>query len=107
LLHRVIDRNLLPKAILKIAFVRIAQGNWTFREKYSIHQEYGKVLIIVRPTGSEIYVADPKAAKQILDRRNDFPKPNRLLAKLEEFGRNLATVSGFSAAAERFDLFWY
>ncbi|KAL2840623.1 cytochrome P450 monooxygenase [Aspergillus pseudodeflectus] len=94
LLQHIIDRNLLPKAILRLPFVRVAQGSWTFREKFSIHQQYGKIFILASPTGCEIYVADAKAAKQILDRRNDFPKPNRLLARLEEFGRNLATVDG-------------
>ncbi|KAJ0417946.1 cytochrome P450 monooxygenase [Aspergillus carlsbadensis] len=94
LLQYIIDRDLLPSAILKLPSVRIAQGNWTFREKFAIHQQYGKIFVLVSPTGCEIYVADAKAAKQVLDRRNDFPKPNRLLAKLEEFGRNLATVDG-------------
>jgi hypothetical protein len=99
LLQHIIDRNLLPKAILRLPFARFAQGSWAFREKFSIHEKYGKIFILVSPTGCEIYVADAKAAKQILDRRNDFPKPNRLLARLEEFGRNLATVSGWSTEA--------
>ncbi|KAL2819073.1 cytochrome P450 monooxygenase [Aspergillus cavernicola] len=69
-------------------------GSWTFREKFSIHAKYGKIFILVTPITCDIYVADGKAAKHILDRRNEFLKPNKLLAKIAAFGQNLATVEG-------------
>ncbi|KAL3459791.1 cytochrome P450 monooxygenase [Aspergillus heterothallicus] len=93
-LQVVLDRGLVASFIARLPCIRVSQGSWTFREKFSLHQEYGTVFILVSPTGCEIYVADAKAAKQILDRRLEFPKPNRLMGKMEAFGKNLATVDG-------------
>ncbi|KAL2847518.1 cytochrome P450 monooxygenase [Aspergillus pseudoustus] len=89
-----LTRGLLLQFIVQLPFIRVSQGSWTFRQKFSIHKQYGEIFVLVSPAGCEIYVADPKVAKQILDRRVDFPKPGRLLKKLEAFGRNLATVDG-------------
>ncbi|KAL2822427.1 cytochrome P450 monooxygenase [Aspergillus granulosus] len=89
-----LDRDLLPEFIARLPCVRVSQDSWIFRQKFAIHQRYGSVFVLVSPTGCEIYVGDSKAAKQVLERRTDFPKPNRLLGKLEAFGRNLATVDG-------------
>jgi hypothetical protein len=56
-------------------FVRILRPQWVFREKHAIFEKYGDVFAIVTPAGCEIYIADSKAASQILMRKKDFPKP--------------------------------
>ncbi|KAI9037555.1 cytochrome P450 monooxygenase [Aspergillus affinis] len=68
--------------------------NWAFREKFSIYQEYGTCFILVTPTGCELFVADRDAARDVLSRRNDFPKPIKLLGKLDVFGKNVSSVEG-------------
>ncbi|KAJ6025794.1 cytochrome P450 monooxygenase [Penicillium canescens] len=73
-------------------FVRILRPQWVFREKHAIFEKYGNVFAIATPAGCEIYVADSKAASQILMRKKDFPKPLHFARKLQIFGKSLATV---------------
>ncbi|KAL4922620.1 cytochrome P450 monooxygenase [Aspergillus aurantiobrunneus] len=86
--------SIFPSWLTQLPFVRVSVRSWTFKEKFRIHRQYGRIFAVVTPTTCEIYVADAKAAKQILHQRTAFLKPNRLLAKLEYFGQNLATVEG-------------
>ncbi|KAJ5326775.1 cytochrome P450 monooxygenase [Penicillium brevicompactum] len=83
----------MPQYITQLPSVRLSQSSWTFKEKFAIHGQYGKVIVKVTPTSWEIYVADAKIAKQVLDQRTAFHKPNKLLgSKMAAFGPNLATV---------------
>jgi hypothetical protein len=56
-------------------FLRLLRPNWIFLEKYAIFETYGDVFAVVTPAGCELFIADSKAAQQILMRKNDFPKP--------------------------------
>lgn len=67
-------RNIIP-------FLRILRPNWPFLEKHAIFKEYGDVFTIVTPGRCELFIADPKAAKQILMRKKDFPKPLDLTSR--------------------------
>ncbi|KAL3478493.1 cytochrome P450 monooxygenase [Aspergillus californicus] len=93
-LHSASVRQVLPTCIAGLPFIRLSRGSWTFREKFEIHDQCGRIFILVTPTSCELYVADAFAAKQVLDRRADFLKPNKLLSRMEAFGQNLATVDG-------------
>ena len=91
-------------------FLRILRPNWPFLEKHTIFKDYGDVFAIVTPARCELFIADPSAAKQILRRKKDFPKPldltsrsnlnlvgylmvlTSLPGRLEIFGKSLATV---------------
>ncbi|RMZ39501.1 hypothetical protein AFCA_002349 [Aspergillus flavus] len=93
-LRYILDRDILPTWITRLAFVRLIQRNSRFQEKFAVHAEYGKLFILVTPATCELYVADVDAAKQVLSRWRDFPKPSSLLEKMNVFGKNLATVEG-------------
>jgi hypothetical protein len=91
-------------------FLRILRPNWPFLEKHDIFEDYGDVFAVVSPACCELFIADPKAASQILMRKKDFPKPLDLTSrwniepcgylmaltilpgKLAIFGKSLATV---------------
>jgi hypothetical protein len=62
-------------------FLRILQLNWPFLEKYAIFEDYGDVFAIVTPASCELFIADSMAAKQILTRKKDFPKPLDLTSR--------------------------
>lgn len=62
-------------------FLRILRPNWPFLEKHAIFEDYGDVFAIVTSARCELFIADPKAAKQILMRKKDFPKPLDLTSR--------------------------
>ncbi|PLB46243.1 cytochrome P450 monooxygenase [Aspergillus steynii IBT 23096] len=86
--------RLLPDLLANLALIRLTKPNWQFREKFSIYSDYGPIFILVTPTGYELFVADRDVARDILYRRNDFPKPIHLLKPLDVFGKNIASVEG-------------
>ncbi|KAE8422976.1 cytochrome P450 monooxygenase [Aspergillus pseudocaelatus] len=94
LLRYILDLNVLPTYITRFPFIRLLRRNSRFQEKFAVHAEYGKLLILVTPATCELYIADVDAAKQVLTRWRDFPKPSSLLEKMNVFGKNLATVEG-------------
>lgn len=63
-------------------FLRILRPNWPFLEKHAIFEDYGDVFAIVTPARCELFIADTKAARQILMRKKDFPKPLDLTSRL-------------------------
>lgn len=81
-LRYILDRDILPTWITRLAFVRLIQRNSRFQEKFAVHAEYGKLFILVTPATCELYVADVDAAKQVLSRWRDFPKPSSLLGMI-------------------------
>ncbi|OGM46141.1 cytochrome P450 monooxygenase [Aspergillus bombycis] len=94
LLRYILDLGILPTCITQLPFVRLLRRNARFQDKFSVHATYGKLFILVTPATCELYVADTDAAKQVLTRWRDFPKPSSLLEKMNVFGTNLATVEG-------------
>jgi hypothetical protein len=62
-------------------FLRILRPNWPFLEKHAIFEDYGDVFAIVTPASCELFIADSIAAKQILTRKKDFPKPLDLTSR--------------------------
>lgn len=92
------------------SFLRLLRQNWIFLEKHAIFEKYGDVFAVVTPAGCELFIADSKVARQVLMRKNDFPKPldftsrqtmnpagylevlTKLLGRLGVFGKSLSTV---------------
>ncbi|KAF9889986.1 hypothetical protein FE257_006666 [Aspergillus nanangensis] len=68
--------------------------SWNFADKYTLHDKYGAILVLVTPHHVELIVADWQAATQILARSKDFGKPTQILKKLDNFGQSLASVEG-------------
>ncbi|KNG89894.1 cytochrome P450 monooxygenase [Aspergillus nomiae NRRL 13137] len=79
LLRYILDLDILPTCMTQLPFVRLLRRNAKFQEKFAVHAEYGKLFILVTPETCELYVADTGAAKQVLSRWRDFPKPSSLL----------------------------
>ena len=72
--------GLIPNLLANLAVVRLSRPNWQFREKFSVYRDYGKLFILVTPSGYELFVADKELTRQILYRRSDFPKPIHMLS---------------------------
>lgn len=67
---------------------------WMFKARYSFQEKYGPAFIIVTPEEIELVIADAEAADEILNRRKDFIKPEKMYKPLEIFGPNVDTVNG-------------
>ena len=59
-----------------------------------MHARYGSAFTIVTPVENQVFVADAKAAADILIRRNDFVKNPVIYAPFDIFGRNVNSVGG-------------
>ena len=59
-----------------------------------MHARYGSAFIIVTPVENQVFVADAKAADDILIRRKDFSKKPAVYAPFDIFGRNVNSVEG-------------
>lgn len=83
---------------------------WSFKDKHALHDELGRVFVIVTPGGNEVTMADPQATHDILSHRKEFIKPAAMygmgtivmaavsgadesIEQLNVFGPNLNTVS--------------
>lgn len=76
------------------SWVRYNQLSWYFDDKYAMHQEHGKVFIHVTPGMNELHSIDPEANAQILSRRSDFEKPDRILESVKPYGDSVTSVTG-------------
>ncbi|KAH8690389.1 cytochrome P450 monooxygenase-like protein [Phaeosphaeriaceae sp. PMI808] len=75
-------------------FDRFYLFGWDANERYRVHAELGDAYTLVAPGGCWIYVADPKAAWDILKRPRDFGRNVEQLAVLNVYGKNLSTTEG-------------
>jgi cytochrome P450 len=75
-------------------FDRFYLFGWDANERYRVHAELGDAFTLVAPGGNWIYVADPKAAWDILKRPRDFGRNVEQLAVLNVYGKNLSTTEG-------------
>lgn len=76
------------------SWVRYNKLSWFFDDKYAMHQEHGKVFIHVTPGMNELHSIDPEANAQILSRRKDFEKPERILKAVALYGDSVTSVTG-------------
>jgi len=68
---------------------------WVYKDGYIPFAEIGSdVFFTVSPSKLHLFVADADAINEITTRRNDFPKPLALYARLDIFGRNVVTTEG-------------
>ena len=63
------------------SFTRFDYMGWTQDDKYRIHEQFGDVIILVTPTGNELYLSAAEAVDEIMSRKNDFPKPVQIYGK--------------------------
>jgi hypothetical protein len=76
-------------------FDRFYLFGWDANERYRMHAELGDAFTLVSPGGNWIYVAEPKAAWDILRRPRDFGRNVEQLAVLNVYGKNLSTTEGY------------
>lgn len=65
-----------------------------FKARHSFQEKYGPAFIIVTPEEIELIIADAEASDDVLNRRKDFIKPEKMYQPLEIFGPNVDTVNG-------------
>lgn len=63
------------------SFNRFATLTWWFKDRYRLHEEYGKVFLIVSPGALELISADPEVTNQIYAKRFEIDKTTDLLGK--------------------------
>jgi hypothetical protein len=69
--------------------------DWSWEDKRLAHEEFGDVFLCVSPEGIICYSADPAMGWDVMNRRNDFPKPPD---KYSEF------LAGFPSGASAYRL---
>lgn len=66
-----------------------------WKRKYEAFEKVGAdVFIVCTPGHNTLFVADAEAISQITTRRNDFPKPIKLYASVDLFGKNVVSTEG-------------
>lgn len=63
----------LPSALGK--WTRCSHLAWMFHDTYAMHEELGKVFVLVTPKVNQIIIADPSVAYSVMLRRKEFIKP--------------------------------
>lgn len=76
------------------SWVRYNTLSWFFDDKCAMHKEHGKVFIHVTPGMNELHSIDPEANAQILSRRKDFEKPEKILKSVILYGDSITSVTG-------------
>jgi cytochrome P450 len=75
-------------------FDRFYLFGWEANERYRMHAQFGDAFTLVSPGGNWIYIAEPKAAYDVLKRPRDFGRNVEQLAVLNVYGKNLSTTEG-------------
>lgn len=75
-------------------FSRFCHIGWEFDEKTRAHLELGDAFMFATPTNNWIYLCNAATAHDIIkrERQGEFERPAELMAMLDAFGPNLATV---------------
>ena len=63
-------------------WARCTYLGWQYHDKHALHDELGRVFMIVTPSGNEVSVADSQATHTIFSRRKDFIKPAVMYGRL-------------------------
>jgi hypothetical protein len=79
-------------------FSRFCHIGWEYDEKTRAHLELGDALMFATPAKNWIYLCNADAAHDIIkrERQGEFERPAELMAMLDAFGPNLATVGVYS-----------
>lgn len=48
---------------------------WMFHDNFAIHEELGKIFVLVTPSVNQLIIADPEVAYSVMQRRKEFIKP--------------------------------
>ena len=60
-------------------FTRFSIRAWIWYDKYWAHLELGDFMVIVTPDKNWLYICNAEALTEVLQRRNDFPRPLEIL----------------------------
>ena len=61
------------------SFTRYCRLGWEYHDKHRIHQVYGDIIILTCPKRNWVHLANGEAIHDVLQRRNDFPRPAEML----------------------------
>ncbi|GKZ68495.1 hypothetical protein AnigIFM50267_003204 [Aspergillus niger] len=79
----------LPQWMGDLLYDNVGTYRWTVRNRQV--KRYGKVYMLVNPRGVFCSVADASVVCQIVNARQDFPKPVKLYRILDMYGPNVVT----------------
>jgi len=66
----------------KWTYFKIFWRDWCHHTKFELFEKYGEVICAVSPGGVTIYVGSVEVARQMYERRNDFPKATKVYGEL-------------------------
>ncbi|KAI9718144.1 MAG: hypothetical protein M1828_006842 [Chrysothrix sp. TS-e1954] len=73
----------------------VDRPEWVWTHQYDAFRRMGSdIFLLVSPTRLVLWVADADVVNQIVNRRNDFPKPISLYAALDVYGKNVVSTEG-------------
>ncbi|KAG0127139.1 cytochrome P450 [Tuber indicum] len=75
-------------------YLKIFWQDWCHHTKFELFEKYGDVICAVSPGGVTIYVGSVEVARQIYERRNDFPKATKVYEYVRFYGDNVLTLEG-------------
>lgn len=73
-------------------FWRFYTFGWEANERHRVHEEDGKVFMLVTPGGNWLCVSDAQVVDDIIRRTKDFRRNMDQFAVLNVYGKNLATT---------------
>ncbi|PWY71436.1 cytochrome P450 monooxygenase [Aspergillus eucalypticola CBS 122712] len=79
----------LPRWVGDILYDNVGTYRWIVRDRQV--KRYGKLYMLVNPDAVFLNVADASVVSQIVNARQDFPKPVRLYKILDMYGPNVVT----------------
>ncbi|GLA57482.1 hypothetical protein AtubIFM55763_000851 [Aspergillus tubingensis] len=79
----------LPQWVGDILYDNVGTYRWMVRDRQV--KRYGKLYMLVNSGGVFLSVADASVVSQIVNARQDFPKPVRLYSILDMYGPNVVT----------------
>ncbi|KAK3321511.1 cytochrome P450 [Cercophora scortea] len=74
--------------------IQVSIMGWEHADRYTLHEKYGRVFILVNPARNEMWCADPDTAQLILARRREFPQLDMATTIMSTFGKNVITANG-------------
>ncbi|KAG0639049.1 cytochrome P450 [Tuber brumale] len=78
----------------KWTYFKIFWRDWGHHTKFELFEKYGDVICAVSPGGVTIYVGSVEVARQMYERRNDFPKATKVYESVRFYGDNVLTLEG-------------
>ncbi|KAF2014342.1 cytochrome P450 monooxygenase-like protein, partial [Aaosphaeria arxii CBS 175.79] len=73
-------------------YTRFYANGWEATERYKAHEDFGPAFFLASPGGNYLYICDPDAVQDILQRKSDFQRDIVRMSILNVYGKNISTT---------------